>query len=265
MNEPSGLTENDIETEARRRRQARLHVVLSSALALSVGLIWWFQHQVRVAARVLEATPVVRGEPIQPVAASPAPTNAPPAGKSRGSFARRLAAHTAKLDALAAEEPVEEDDDPVLRDVSVAPLTVPGYTTVGFSALGGYKFNLGPDVLDGAANPGEAKRKTLEQIPPGVLALDGKKAAIRGFMLPLEMKEGRCVLFMLLPNQSLCCYGRMPRINEWIIVRAGHLEVKPVMDRPVIVAGALRVGDQREGGHLVALYAVEADKISVSE
>jgi hypothetical protein len=261
MNKP----EADAECEAQRRRQARLHVTLSSALALAVGAIWWFQHQVRVAARVSAGPAAVRGQPIQPVASPPAPTNAAPAGKVRGSFAKRLVAHTAKLDALAEEEPQAEEDDPVLRDVSAAPLTVPGYTAVGFAALGGYKFNLTPDVLDGAANPDEAKRKTLAQIPPGVLALDGTKAAIRGFMLPLQMKEGRCVLFMLLPNQSLCCYGRMPRINEWIIVRADHLNLKPVMDRPVVVCGGLRVGDQREGGHLVALYAVDADKVFAAE
>jgi hypothetical protein len=70
------------------------------------------------------------------------------------------------------------------------------------------------------------------------------------------------VEFLLMRNQSMCCYGVPPKINEWITVQVNGQGVKPVMDQPIAVAGVLHVGPMMENGSLAGLYRLEADKIS---
>ena len=44
-------------------------------------------------------------------------------------------------------------------------------------------------------------------------------------------------------DQSMCCYGTVPKINEWVSVRMAEEGVKPVMDEPVTIHGTLKVGE----------------------
>jgi hypothetical protein len=60
-------------------------------------------------------------------------------------------------------------------------------------------------------------------------------------MVPVKIEKGMTTDFLLVKDQSLCCFGRMPRMNEWIGVRmAGDKSARFIGDRPVTVAvGAL--------------------------
>src|SRR5262245_57421852 len=57
-----------------------------------------------------------------------------------------------------------------------------------------------------------------DQIPVSVKELDGKKIAIKGFMLPYRNVDEGVTEFLLLRNQGLCCMGTVPRMNEWVHV-----------------------------------------------
>ncbi len=115
-------------------------------------------------------------------------------------------------------------------------------------------------MADGTANPALASALTEAQIPATIKAFDNKTVAIRGFLLPLKMDEGLAIEFLLMRDQNLCCFGAVPKINEWIHVRT-EKGVKPVMDQPITVLGRLRVGEIRENGCLTGLFQLEAEKI----
>ena len=91
--------------------------------------------------------------------------------------------------------------------------------------------------------------------------MDGQKIALQGFLVPLRMDEGLAVEFMLVRDQTLCCYGKLPQVDEWVLVRAEDRGVKPDMDVPLTVCGQLPVGDQRENGVFVGLYRLEAERV----
>jgi len=130
-------------------------------------------------------------------------------------------------------------------------LHLPGYQSISFDTLSAFDF---PLLSDDPA-------KIQTPIPKNVQSLDGKKAAIEGFLLPVTMNNGLAVEFLLMRNQSMCCYGVPPKINEWITVQMPGQGVKPLMDQPILVAGTLRVGAILDHGSLAGIYRMDADKI----
>jgi hypothetical protein len=136
-------------------------------------------------------------------------------------------------------------------NVAAKDVQIPGYQSISFNTLAAFDFPVGAD-----GNP-----KIETPIPANVQSLNGKKAVVAGFLLPVTMKDGLAVEFLLMRNQSMCCYGVPPKINEWITVQAVSKGVKPVMDQPILVAGTLRVGPTLENGSLAGIYRMDADKI----
>jgi hypothetical protein len=141
-----------------------------------------------------------------------------------------------------------------------APLP-PGYQRLGFDILSAFPFEVTRAMAEASNNLATVSAATQATIPKTVQALDNHLAAIRGFLLPLKMNNGLAIELLLMRNQNLCCFGAVPKINEWILVQAPGEGVKPVMDRPITVMGRLRVGEIREGGYLVGIYRMEAEKI----
>ena len=137
----------------------------------------------------------------------------------------------------------------------------PTRLSVGFDQLAGFPFEVTDQMVNAPTNAAEASLKTLAQIPDGIKALNEKEVSVRGFMLPLNFRGGLATDFLILRNQSLCCYGIRPKITEWINVRMIGKGVKPIMDEPVTVCGTLHVGDVRERGSLVGIYRLDAEKL----
>ena len=137
----------------------------------------------------------------------------------------------------------------------------PTRLSVGFDQLAGFPFEVTDQMVDAPTNAAAASLKTLAQIPDGIKALNEKEVSVRGFMLPLNFRGGLATDFLILRNQSLCCYGIRPKITEWINVRMIGKGVKPIMDEPVTVCGTLHVGDVRERGSLVGIYRLDAEKL----
>ena len=145
--------------------------------------------------------------------------------------------------------------------VPATPAAAPGNSageilTLGFDKLASYNFVMLDDPVTNAA-PGADKAD--EQIPAAVKAFDRKRVSVKGFMLPLKVEAGVVKEFLLMKDQSMCCYGNMPKITEWISVKSKG--VKPIMDQPVSVEGRLRVGALRENGYLVGLYEMDGERL----
>ena len=101
------------------------------------------------------------------------------------------------------------------------------------------------------------------EIPDKVKQIDGKKVAITGFMLPIDVDKGKVKRFLLLKSTMSCCFGVAPRINEVIYVESSKKEkIQTVMDMPITVFGKLSVGQQfREDLMLMGVYQLELDEV----
>jgi hypothetical protein len=136
---------------------------------------------------------------------------------------------------------------------------VDGYSFVGFDKLASYNFEVPDDapVTNKTAGPDKAD----EQIPSTVKAFNRQKVSIKGFMLPLKVEGNVVTEFLILKDQSMCCYGNVPKITEWVSVKTTGKGVKPIMDQPVNIEGTLHVGAMRENGYLVGIYQLDGDKL----
>ena len=105
-----------------------------------------------------------------------------------------------------------------------------------------------------------------EQISPELQAMDGKQVEIQGFMLPLDMSEGNLRTFMLLKDQMACCFGNIPRLNEWVYVRVPKKkQISVHQDVPITLFGTLRVGAKFEREVLTGIYHLELDQIQLAQ
>ena len=162
---------------------------------------------------------------------------------------------------------VNERTDQALEPISVQPVpsTTEPYQSLTFNMLTSYPFR----------EPNWAKMedpayilslKLDEQISPQIQAMNGKKVEIQGFMLPLDMSDGNLRTFMLLKDQMACCYGNMPRLNEWVYVRVPEKKrVSIHQDVLVTLVGTLRVGAKFEREVLTGIYHLELDQIRLAQ
>jgi hypothetical protein len=123
---------------------------------------------------------------------------------------------------------------------------------VGFDQLASYEFT---------APESEAKAAEAEkQIPDRIRELDAKQVTVTGFMLPVKMDAGLVTEFLLVKDPAMCCYGVMPKVTEWVVVKMVGKGVPPLMDVPVTFAGELKVGQLYEGGYLTGLYLLKGER-----
>lgn len=116
-----------------------------------------------------------------------------------------------------------------------------GATKVNFKFLGGFDY------------------EEDQNIPEPVNKLHGKVVQLEGFMLPVDFDDGKVNSFLLMNSRMACCFGVMPRINEFVYVEMPKGEsTKFLTDIPISVSGRLEIG----GDNLVgSLYSMEASKV----
>ena len=132
-----------------------------------------------------------------------------------------------------------------------------GYEAVGFDRLASYEYEQPqPDP----ATPDAPPPSGAAQIPEKIKALDQQKVAVTGFMLPVKMEGGLVKEFLLVRDAMMCCYGVMPKVNEWVVVKMVGKGVAPLMDVPITFEGRLQVGQIYEGGYLTGLYLLKGEK-----
>jgi hypothetical protein len=144
-----------------------------------------------------------------------------------------------------------------------APLTEPtvenGYLKLGFDQLASYPFT--PPPFDPAADPKATPPTGEEQIPAMVKGWNGKKAVITGYMVPVKMDKGLVTEFLLMRNTMACCFGTVPNMNEWVVVKMKK-GVAPLMDVPVALYGELKVGAMFENGYMTGLYELDGERLA---
>lgn len=124
----------------------------------------------------------------------------------------------------------------------------PRAVTFGDLSLVGEDVN---GLLDLMFEP-EKAAETTWTFPEGVRALDGEQLSIVGYMIPLDWDEERVTGFMLVRDLAACCFGGMPRPDEWVDVRMEEGEGSDFFPYvPIRVTGVFSVGLDRQEDALV--------------
>lgn len=116
----------------------------------------------------------------------------------------------------------------------------------------------------GSAEPTQAADPDQKnaQIPESVLALNGKRVAVAGFMVPIEIRKDQAKSFLLVRNQMLCCFGVQIGFNEWIFVdMQGERRATFVPDVLVSVYGTLDVGEDIQDGMVMSIFRMKAEEV----
>jgi len=209
----------------------------------------------------------LRGEPIAPPAAAaspaepqpPSPDQAPSELATKESEAAPASA-APEQDSLAAAAPDSNSDK---NDTNPAPQAdADGFVPLRFDVLSGYVINIPDEMLMSPLDTVTNQPSPTELIPPNVRKLDGQLVSLEGFMLPLKVEGGLVTELLLMKDQSQCCYGVIPKINEWVSVRLEERGVKPLMDVPVTLHGKLHVGPMVENGYLVGIYSMDGQRMT---
>ena len=163
---------------------------------------------------------------------------------------RNLLVSSIILGGVAAASPVRAD--------APAPQVEGGYLVLGFDQLASYTFT--PPPFNPEADPKTPPPGGEEQIPPQVKSWNGKKAIVTGFMLPVKMDSGLVTEFLLVKDPAMCCYGTVPNMNEWVVVKMAK-GVRPLMDVPISFHGQLKVGAMFENGYMTGIYELAGEKM----
>lgn len=190
----------------------------------------------------------IRSAPTGVAAAAKAPASAP--STSRSPDPSTLPADVRALTGatLAAEAPPARP-----------PRFVDGYLEVPFELLTSYEY-------EWSTTTGEASGDAADRIPPQVRALDEAKVFVQGYMQPIDFDKDGVKSFLLTAIPGGCCFGMIPRLNEWIDVTMpeGQYAEYTYFDK-VEIRGKLLVGEAKSGEVVTALYRMTPDSFSVVE
>jgi hypothetical protein len=135
-----------------------------------------------------------------------------------------------------------------------------GYLQVGFDKLAGFPLRLHWVLVDPVRIKGV--QSMMGDVPPDIKSLDQSKIAVRGFMLPLKLEDGKVTEFFLLRTQARCCYGLPIQMNELLTVHMARPGVKSIMDQPVTIYGRLHVSESHDDtGALTSIYTLDGEKM----
>ncbi len=191
------------------------------------------------------------------------------------------------------------DGAPSTAEVIEGTLAAPGGSSAGSMEVGAINPNLAKELL---ADPGQAAAGAIDglvtfgdlslvsvdldalldylykpdteralsfEFPGPVKAKAGDERAMVGYMIPLEYKpkSDDIVIFMLVRDLMSCCFGGMPRPDEWVYVEMrGDAVAKLFPYVPVVVRGELVVGRlEDEFGFATGVYTMKADSVEAFE
>jgi len=109
----------------------------------------------------------------------------------------------------------------------------------------------------------DAEAYGTDQFPAEVARLNGAHVAFDGYMVPVDFEDRRVTNFILSRYLPGCCFGVMPRMDEWIEVEVqidGGVEYFPY--QIVRVTGTFEVGEVLDDyGYVRSIYRIKADEV----
>jgi len=128
------------------------------------------------------------------------------------------------------------------------------YTLITFDQLASWTYEF-PEI-------GGDKQRT-DPVPDRHRKMSGTRVAIQGFMIPIKLEgDDEVVEFLLVRNQFACCFGVVPKMNEWLHIKMAPGKVsKYLVDIPITVRGRFDASELMENGVVMSLYRMEADEV----
>lgn len=100
-------------------------------------------------------------------------------------------------------------------------------------------------------------------IPKEILELNGKKIAIKGFVIPLANSGQYIQEFLFADSLVTCMFCAMMGYDQWMIVKTvdpkGFRWRENQYEKPVTIYGTFEVGPEFENGQFTSLYRFKAD------
>jgi len=109
----------------------------------------------------------------------------------------------------------------------------------------------------------DAQAYATSEFPEAIRTLDGARVAFDGYMVPVDFENRRVTSFILSRYLPGCCFGVMPRMDEWIEIEVkieGGVEYLPY--QIVRVIGTFEVGESLDDyGYVRSIYRIRADEV----
>ncbi len=122
-----------------------------------------------------------------------------------------------------------------------------------------------PDYSGEPTFDDEARPAREDIFPEEILALDGQRVAIDGFMMPIDWVPGsrEVAAFILSPYPPGCHFGNVPRMDEYIEATVeGEAGVPWLAYRAIRVIGTLEVGEEIDDyGYVMSIYRLNVESV----
>lgn len=135
------------------------------------------------------------------------------------------------------------------------------YEFVSFSQLF-FHYQPPVDVEQPDGNVIKGSKKPMA-IPKEIMALNGKKVAIKGFVIPLANSGKNINEFLFADELVTCMFCAMMGYDQWMLgsvvdPKGVHLK-DDEYEEPITIYGTLEVGPDYQNGHFTSLYRFKAD------
>jgi hypothetical protein len=173
---------------------------------------------------------------------------------------------------LLAAHPAWPQSQPKEPKLGAAPLKFVrnniNYQVVSFDDL---YFNYQPpvDVEHPDGNITKGAKKPMP-IPKEIQALNGKKVAIKGFVIPLANSEGQNTKEFLFADELVSClFCAMLGYDQWMVGNTVNPKGFNISDddfeEPITIYGTFDVSPKFEDGQFTGLYRIKADGFEVEK
>jgi len=131
---------------------------------------------------------------------------------------------------------------------------------LGFDKLSSFPYLL-VDAGTGATPEQIAEHVKKDQVPPWIHVYDKQRVLLTGYMMPLQIENGRSKKFVMMRDVTTCCYGAVPNMNDYLVVTMKDKGIEVVQDVPVELLGTFRIEQKYEGGYVVSLFVMDGEKL----
>lgn len=101
-------------------------------------------------------------------------------------------------------------------------------------------------------------------VPADVLALDGAKVRVNGYMIPLDGAD-RVSNFALVPTLLACCFGSPPSLHHTIVVHTPKGQTVAYYPDEIVCEGTLRVEEKKDDEFIVSLFEMNVTSVRPAE
>lgn len=99
------------------------------------------------------------------------------------------------------------------------------------------------------------------KLPDKILALDGKRVRITGFLVPVSNVGGQIREFFITSSQTSCCFGTAPRIFDFILAKMPVGPDISYVGEPTVFEGVLHVQKPPAGDEWTPIFTMDCTDV----